>query len=1085
MAAARGGVGVRVDLLGTFTVATTAGASVRADAWPTRRAGELVQLLALADGHRLLREQVIEALWPHLDPGAGAANLRKAAHHARQVLGDPEAVVLRGGQVSLFPSATVSTDVGEFETAARSALAGGDPRACAEVAARWTGDLLPDARYAEWAAARRDELRDRHRELLRAGGCWEQLAAADPTDEAAHRELMRAAIADGNPHAAVRWYGRLRTALEHELGVRPGHATDALYDRCVAGLRAADRTAPDALVGRDEALARLRAAVVAAEDGELTALALRGPGGIGKSTLCRALTAAAEERGWTTVAVRAAPDSGPYAPLGQVVEVLLARDPALVAQLPATTRTTLSALAGLAGLAGPASGEQAADGPLTRHQIIGALRRLLLAAGDGGDVLLLVDDVHTADDATVESLLHLAGVTAGATAGVAGPRTGRLLVACAYRPESVPDVLARGVARLDRAGVLAGIDLAPLARDDAAALAGAAAPAGTPGDVLDRIVDVAGGNPFFLLELARSAELGPGLPPTVRDAVAARFVDLDEGTRSMLQRLAVAGDDLDTARVLALTGLDEDEGFALLDAALAADVLAVHGAGYRFRHDLVRQALVDQMPPHRRIAVHRDAARRLSSTGGTPDAVAAHWLAGERPAEAAPWLVTAARNAARLGAFGDAQRHADTVLRHLPEHPAALYLRAEALEALGDERAPAAFAAAARVAQGADRDEIRAKQALASVRAGDPGAAVTVLADVHATSLDGQLAQSLALAGAAAMGFADPTEGVEMGARTRQLAVEAGNPAAVVIASWAEAAAAHAKGDLPRSLRAVLHDTQALPELAITVFDGQLCVAERLLYGREPYTDVIAFADALAAEAGRLGAARGEAFATTFRGEAHLLTGHLDAAQADLTRGVDLHRSINAAGGEALSLQRLAEVHLYRGEGDEARRLLDEALAVARDSNLGFHLFDRIYGAKIAAAPDPSSAMAALEEAEDAVHGSMETCPGCRIALAVPAAIAAAHNGDLERAARYEAAADRLTSILMRLPGWYAALDEVRGHRARSAGDHAAAAAHFCAAAEGFAAAGQPLDAQRCRAAASAPPSGPLPAALPATVPGA
>lgn len=113
--------------------------------------------------------------------------------------------------------------------------------------------------------------------------------------------------------------------------------------------------------------------------------------------------------------------------------------------------------------------------------------------------------------------------------------------------------------------------------------------------------------------------------------------------------------------------------------------------------------------------------------------------------------------------------------------------------------------------------------------------------------------------------------------------------------------------------------------------------------------------------------------------------------------------------------------------------------------------------------------MAALEEAESAVHGSLETCPGCRITLAVPAAFAAARAGDLERAAGYEAATEKLTTILMRLPGWYAALDEVRGHRARAGGELVAAASHFATAAAGFRKARQPLDADRCAGLAATP----------------
>ena len=94
-------------------------------------------------------------------------------------------------------------------------------------------------------------------------------------------------------------------------------------------------------------------------------------------------------------------------------------------------------------------------------------------------------------------------------------------------------------------------------------------------------------------------------------------------------------------------------------------------------------------------------------------------------------------------------------------------------------------------------------------------------------------------------------------------------------ASWAYALAAHARGELPARLREYLRKTSEMPELATRLFDGQLCVTERLLYGGMPYGEVIEFADSLAAEAVRLGAKRGEAFALTLRGEARLLSGDL------------------------------------------------------------------------------------------------------------------------------------------------------------------------------------------------------------------
>ncbi|HWC26268.1 MAG TPA: BTAD domain-containing putative transcriptional regulator [Solirubrobacteraceae bacterium] len=194
-------------------------------AWTHGRARDLVKLLALAPGHRLPRERAVEELWPQLDAEAGLANLHKAAHHARRAIGRPEAVVLREGQVMLAPEARVETDVERFE-------ARGDPDL-------YAGELLPDDRYAAWAQRARARLRDRYLEGLRAAGRWEELADAEPGDEAAQRAVMRARLAAGDRRGALRAFERLHAALE-PLGLRPSIETLALHGR-IAGGAALDR----------------------------------------------------------------------------------------------------------------------------------------------------------------------------------------------------------------------------------------------------------------------------------------------------------------------------------------------------------------------------------------------------------------------------------------------------------------------------------------------------------------------------------------------------------------------------------------------------------------------------------------------------------------------------------------------------------------------------------------------------------------------------------------------------------------------------------------------------------------------------
>ncbi len=916
---------VRVALLGGLRVRVD-GREVDESAWPGRRPAELVALLALSERRALLRDQVLEALWPHLDPEAAAAQLRKAAHHARQVLGRDDAVTLAGGRVALFAADGVETDVETFERAAAAALKSGDVAACAHAADLGAGELLPEARYEEWTQLRREQLTRLRVDLLRRARAWDRLVEADSTDEPAYRELMRAALAAGNRHAAIRWYGRLRTALERELGMRPDAESRALYEQCVHDLG----PARPAFVGRQLELATAEAALAAAADRGSGLVAIRGEAGIGKTTLCRQVAAVAEERNWRVVAITATAGCGAYAPLVEALEAVLGADRTVLNELTPQVRSTLAELTALAAPAPPpASG-------LSRHMVIGAAHRVLMNGPEPG-VLLVVDDAHLADDGTVEACLQLARTR--------GPRP--LLVAVAYRPDAARTALSEGLAGLQHAERASAVDLGPMNNEELAALAGADA---DPARVRS-VAELAQGNPFFALELLRNT--GQGVPRSVWDAVTARFLDLDEATTAMLRRLAVAGDDLDVGGVLAMTGLTEPDAFALLDAGLEAGALVVADTRYRFRHDLVRVALAEQVPPHHRIAMHRDAARRFADAGAEPALIARHWLAGERADEATGWLLAAARRAVKLGAYAEALRHLDTLVEHAPTDADGCACAPRCSTPLGDPAAPAAYALAADAAGEPAWHEIRAKQALALVKRGDPPSALKVLDGISPVTVEGRMSDALAWAGAAVLGFAPPDVGTAKAAESRRLALQTGDQATLVIASWAQAAAAHARGDLRGSVWADLLDTASLPELAVNVFDGHLCISQRLLYGSAPYPDVIAFADRFAAEADRLGAARGRAYAVTLRGEAELLSGRLDEAERDLKRGRPAQPRPRRRGRRGARAAAAGRGRAAPRPDREAWMLLDEALSVARDTDVGFHLLDRIYGTRITAAADP------------------------------------------------------------------------------------------------------------------------------------
>jgi DNA-binding SARP family transcriptional activator len=230
---------VRLWLLGGFR-AEVDGQPVAAAAWRRRGATALVKLLALRPGHRLHREQAIDWLWPEAGATAGAARLNKALHFARRALGRDH-LRLHDGLLSLA-AGTLWVDLDALEAAAGR----GDTE---DALALYTGDLLPENRFDDWAEPRRAQLHEMVARLLldqaadRAGrddpaaavAALERLVALDPLNEEAYARLMRLAAAAGARHVALRWYDRLTEVLHEHLGVEPDDGLRALQADIAAG----------------------------------------------------------------------------------------------------------------------------------------------------------------------------------------------------------------------------------------------------------------------------------------------------------------------------------------------------------------------------------------------------------------------------------------------------------------------------------------------------------------------------------------------------------------------------------------------------------------------------------------------------------------------------------------------------------------------------------------------------------------------------------------------------------------------------------------------------------------------------------
>jgi DNA-binding SARP family transcriptional activator len=236
---------LRIGLLGGFSV-SVGHRKVDEGAWRLRKAANLVKLLALAPGHRLHRERVMDLLWPELGLRAASNNLRQALHVARKTLHPDPKIASRylsvsGEQLLMCPQGSLWVDVDAFEEAAETARRSKDPAAYRVAIELYSGELLPGDRYEEWAESRRQELRQRFLSLLveLAGlyeerGSEEELAVAvqafqrvlveEPTNEEAHVGLMRLYALSERQGEALRQYVRLSEALSGGLGGEPSAA---------------------------------------------------------------------------------------------------------------------------------------------------------------------------------------------------------------------------------------------------------------------------------------------------------------------------------------------------------------------------------------------------------------------------------------------------------------------------------------------------------------------------------------------------------------------------------------------------------------------------------------------------------------------------------------------------------------------------------------------------------------------------------------------------------------------------------------------------------------------------------------------
>jgi DNA-binding SARP family transcriptional activator/tetratricopeptide (TPR) repeat protein len=1044
-------VNIEIRMLGRFEVLADS-KPCSAEPWRRRQAAGLVKILALARYRTMHREQLIDLLWPDVPVDLAAPRLHKAAHFARHGFPDPAtAIVLRGDTISLLPDQEVVVDAVEFERAATAGVGQGTAEAAAEALDWYGGVLLPDDLYEPWTEQPRERLSMLHQQLLRQAQRWEQLLDIDPADEEAHVALMRAHLDRGDRTSALRQFERMDRTMRRELGIGAGPEATALRDRASEEIATVATTTPKQrkrreLIGRNAELRTIRQLLDATAAGRGGIALVSGAPGVGKTAMLTATMSEARSRGFRTGSGAAAKIEGawPFAPVLEAINDLCREHPYVLDHLHENYRAELDRALSLRTALTDDAGHQ--------RLFVAAAALLRVAAADSG-ALLIVDDVHEADDASLRLLHYLAR----------GAAHDRVLLVVAHRDIAEHGRLEEFRASLSRRSVAASVVVQPLDGRATAELVRSVAPKSSD-DVIRQIWQLAGGLPFASMELARQAAEAPsGERLALADGFLARLPDQ---TSELLARVAVAGLAFDTDEFVALSALPDELAYIRLEAALSARIIERTPTGYRFRHALLREELLGRLPEQRLHALHREAAARLTELGASPARVGHHLLSAGVPQEAAPYLLSAAHTEAAFGAYRDALTLVNAVRHHVsPDARGEVeLLRGELLTAVGDPTAVDAYREAVRLTSGELRRKARIALSRAATMTGDLDAGADALANLDTNGGPNDVALLLARGNLAYFG-GDLDAAAAIAQRARALIVNGAEQRQLLDLVALQGLVAHNRGQWFQRLSLELQHGRNEPHVTTAVFDSHLCVAEYLLYGPTPYQRVMDLAETLRETAQRAGVLRAIAFATALLGEAALLSGDLDRAEIELAEAIDLHSDIDARTGQAHCMQRLAEVRLARGDRSGARDLCERAIPLARWSALAGHLLQRLYGTLITAAESVTEAREVVALAEDAI-GQADFCFFCAVMLAVPSATACADAGDVDGAVRHLELAER-SAELWQGTAWQAAIRESRAHLARIEGDEDSARSMLAAAERGFLAAGQPLDAARCEAFAT------------------
>jgi DNA-binding CsgD family transcriptional regulator len=461
------------------------------------------------------------------------------------------------------------------------------------------------------------------------------------------------------------------------------------------------------LIGRDAPLSAGFNALERARDAHGSTLLVSGEAGIGKSRFVKALLEHARSLEFATLqcACFETDRAQPYAPVLDLVRVTSATASQAVAahHFAPASEELVTLFPELRSTFPDTSERRALDPEEERRRLFHSFTEAIQALGRVQPVVLVMEDVHWSDDATLDLLLHFAR----------NLNSERIALLLTFRSDEIGPRLARLLADFDHARCASEISLRPLKVPDVSAMLqsifGVQVAFGSP--FATALHGFTEGNPFFIEEMLKALLVAGDLertggawharplerlrvPRTATEAVGRRLAGLSPSARRVASIAAVAGRRFDFGLLQALTPHDEAELLSLVKELVDAQLVVEESADrFSFRHALTREAIRAQLMTRARIALHRAIAAVLEqqqkeSMHDADDELAYHAYEAGAWEAARHYALRAATRAMALRAPREALQHferAVTATENAGNRPEASLLtaRGRAHEILG------------------------------------------------------------------------------------------------------------------------------------------------------------------------------------------------------------------------------------------------------------------------------------------------------------------------------------------------------------------------------------------------------------------